>query len=308
MDTLELLKEFCSVNSKYKRLGTIIERQNPVQYESEYGAPLADWTDEILMDLFIYKLGFYKMSSLENRLVAYSEFYRYCAEAGYIRRNPFYKSKYLSYSYLVSEIAESGNVPFYTREYLMDKCLEQDSSAYFVALVFSIYEGIRSCPELEKIKYKDVDFENKTFKLDGYNQLILSDELLAAYKRHYLEEVFVYGDRQKFFDDTQGLLIKPVKIGNKPASSNNLPKKFMNLGLKIPGVYDSGLITRVIRVIGKDALIQYLISDGMDKWQKVMNNRQMEEVLKQCGYNRLPKYFVYDYKVYGYCLKYGLNK
>lgn len=309
METLALLNEFGLVNDKCKKTAEYIIKQNPMQYEEEYGLALVHWTDRNFLDMLIYKMRFYKMFSLGNVMSRYNIFYEYCVEKGYINHNPFHESKYLSTAYIQSEILESGNLPYYTRDYIKQKCLEYtDNKYYYLSIALSIYEGIRNFKELSKIKYSDIDFNTR--KIDNYDGIVISKELLECYGRLHEMEYFE-SNQKRYFDDTDGLLIRRINKNGfdslKTDNARNLSAAMQKVGLVQSVIYDSGLIYRLCNEIGKEKLIQYMMySEETDKIYKIENNRELKKLFDKLGINMSVKNFVYDYRVYALGIKYGV--
>lgn len=297
MDSFSVLKEFAGISEKCSGISSYIVRQDPMRYEGEYGADFICWSDENLKDFFIDKLGFYKMFSLGNVMGRYHAFFDYCFKKGYIPRQPFEKSMYLSYDYLIRSAAEAGNVPFYSRDYIRTQCSGQgEIGGYCMAAAFAVYEGIKDYKRLAAIRVSDVDFTGGRIK--GFDHIRFSSELM---KLLYA----VKGDEYVIPDS-------PLTGRNGPLERENrhriISNRLQKTGLKQTGLYDSGLIQRLSEELGEEGLLQYLFYDGSgDKSIKIQSNKRLSEVFQKLGIEMSVKNFVYDYRVYGLCIQYGLR-
>lgn len=296
MDSLGVLKDFAGTSEKCSRISSYIVRQDPMQYEQEYEADFICWTDENLKDFFIDKLGFYKMFSLGNVMSRYHAFYDYCFAKGYISRQPFQKSMYLSYDYLIRAAAEAGNVPFYSRDYIRKQCAGQgESSRYCMAAAFAVYEGIKDYKRLAAIKVSDVDFTECRIK--GFDNIRFSDELM---------ELFAVVKGEQFVIPDSPISGKGV-LREGENRHRSISNRLQKTRLRQAGLYDSGLIWRLSEEIGTERLLQCLFYDGnAEKRIKIENNKRLDEVFKKLGIEMSVKNFVYDYRVYGLCMKYNL--
>lgn len=311
MTTIEVIREFGRIDDKSRKTAEYIERRNPMQYETEYGADLLHWSDENLLDYLIHKLGFYKMFSLGNVISRYNAFYQYCVGQGYISVNPIANSKCFTSLYLMNEIIEAGNVPYYTREFICNRCREQGENApYFLSITLSIYEGFKDYKTLSQIRYTDVDFERGTVR--GKPGLCLSEELRENYRLLHEMEFYQAGKRRQFFDDSEDWLIRRlVANGKERSESRNVMRIISNavqkIGLEQSVLYDSGLMMRLCDRMGEEELLAHMLyTDEISKWEKVNRNREMEKIFEELGIEISVKNFMYDYRIYALCLKHGL--
>lgn len=304
-----MLKKYSATGVKQRAAAQYILRQNPIKYEKEYNSSLMNWTDEQLMNFFIFRLGFYKMFSLGNVMARYNGFYQFCVEQGFIKNNPFDRSMYLSYDYLTRMALEADNVPFYSKERIKDICLKTQNPEYFLSIALAVFEGIKSYKELAEIKLCEVDFA--ACRIKGYRQSF-SQELMQEFQRlHSMKYYKTYRNVQKF-DDNQGYLIRRIVANGKEQSDsssvrNMISNKMQRLGLEQAVLYDSGLIDRLRGRIGEKELLScFFYEPGIGKTQKTANNRKLKEVLEELGCDMSVKNFLYDYRVYALGLKYGL--
>lgn len=306
METERIIKAFSQQGKKETEIAKYILSQNPMQYETEYDCDLIHWTDEQLMDLFIRKMRFYKMFSLGNVMSRYHAFYRYCEQQGLIEKNPFQKSMYLSYDYLTRMAVEAGNVPFYSREYVIQTCMEADNPAYILSVALSVYEGIKCYKDLALIKYADVDFKNR--RIAGYS-FEFSERLMEAYKSmHTMEWYQTYRNRQ-YFDDSEGYLIRRIIANGKSFAKshsvrNIISNKMQRVGLEQTVLYDSGLMKRLCTVLGTEQLLACFFNE--EKEEKAANRHKLEEAFGKLGIEMSVKNFLYDYRVYALGYKYGI--
>ncbi|MCH5266635.1 MAG: hypothetical protein J1F02_12105 [Lachnospiraceae bacterium] len=311
MTVLEVIQEFAKADDKCRKHADYIVKQNPMQYEKEYGADLLHWTDENLLDYLIHKLGFYKMFSLGNVVSRYNAFYQYCVDRGYISQNPIAQSKCFTSLYLMNEIIEADNVPYYTRDDIRGKCMGQKENApYFLAITLSVYEGIKDYKTLSQMKYADIDFGTGTVR--GKPGLCLSEELRDNYRKLHEMEFYQAGKRRQYFDDSEGWLIRRMIANGKEKSENRnamrtISNAIQKIGLEQVALYDSGLINRLCERLGQEKLLTHMLySDEISKSEKIANNREMKQIFEEMGVETTVKNFMYDYRVYALCLKYGI--
>lgn len=300
---------FAQKGKKEEAIAKYILKQNPMQYEAEYGCAFMHWSDAHLMDFFLKKMRFYKMFSLGNVMSRYAAFYRYCEQQGWIKKNPFEKSMYLSYDYLTRMAVEAGNVPYYSRDYVIQTCLAASNPDYVLSVALSIYEGIRCYKDLAEIKYADVDFRKR--RIAGYS-FAFSEELMAAYQNmHQMKWYQTYRNHQ-FFDDSDGYLIRRIIANGRISSESNsvrnmISNKMQRVGLEQTVLYDSGLIGRVCARMGTEQFLACFFYEGeLQQTEKSENNRKLQDILKEFHVGMSVKNFLYDYRVYALCLKYGI--
>lgn len=284
-------------------------------YEEEYGRDFVHYTDEDLMDMFICKFHYYKPSVMSVVFGKYKRFYAYCVEQNYISWNPFDHSKFLSYEYLVRKAAANGNIPYYTRGYVTEQC-EQIPwvSAYYKAIALSIFEGVRSYSELARLKWKDVDTKQGILQV-GNRRLSVSGELLESYKAMREYGCFRNGETVLQFDNTSEALIRPlVRHGQEGSSgdsnprylSNAMSKKMASIGLSAAGLYESGIMHRLVEHFGKYAILEYLLPEHpAEKSALIQQNRALEVFFKENAISLSGRYFSFDFKGYGLLLRYG---
>lgn len=314
MDSRKVLEAFGAVSSEYKKIQTYIEKQKPFLYEEEYGTDFVHYTDENLMDMFICKFHYYKPSVMSAVFGKYRRFYEFCVSQGYISWNPFQNSKYLSYEYLVRMAAGNGNIPFYSRAYVIEQCESIPySSAYYKSIALSVFEGVKSYSELARLKWKDVDTEQRKIRVNG-RELPVSEELLASYQTMQGYDCFRNGETTLQFAHNSDALIRPlVRYGQESSSgdsnprylSNALSKKMSALGLSASGLYDSGIMHKLVEAFGKEEICGYLLSDGGEREAVIRKNRELEQFFKENGIRMSGRDFGFDFKGYGLLLKYG---
>lgn len=311
MKSIEILKEYGMMGEKQKKVSAYILNQNPMKYEKEYGAEFIYWTDEMFVDFFICKLKYYKMFSLGNVISRYHAFCRYCADQGYIRSNPLDNSMYFTYMYLINKIVSSGNLSFYTREDVINRCAESEEKfPYYLSVALSVLEGIRDYKTLSALKLSDVDFE--TGKLRRIAGIVLSKELLNAYTQMHDMPYFKSSEKRKdMFDDSEGYLIRRIiqpgeKHSNSATAANVLASHMNKLGFRQTVLYDSGVIQRVCALMGRDKFTAYMCPESVSKAQKIQNNKEIGQILHTLGIPMSVKNFVYDYRVYALAMKYQI--
>ncbi|GEM_PF-3855854 len=313
MESIGVLEEFSRQDERCSKIYKYILGQNPMQYEETYGERFLFWSDRMLLDLIVRKMKFYKMFALGNTISKYSAFYQYCADKGYIRFNPFEKSKCFTATYLLNEIMEAGNVPYYTKDYVEKQCgAEEQNRPYDLSVALSVYEGIPDYVSLCRIRYADVDFKHR--RIRGFDGLTLSEQLMDSYREMYKMDSYGFSGSKRAFDDSEGFLIRriPGKNGEKVSETANRQRiaNHMNrLGLIRTVLYDSGLIQRICDKMGVESFVEHMIhGNDVDKVIRIEKNKELAEVLGQLGIGMSVKNFVYDYRVYAMCLKYGRLK
>ncbi len=315
MEALMRLEEFQTVSPDCQKIGNYIRRQEPFRYEEEYGRDFVHYTDENLMDLFIRKFGHYKPSVMSVVFGKYRRFYDWCVERAYLSSNPFDHSKYLSYEYLVRMAAANGNVPYYSREYVAGLCREQTGDeAYYKAMALSLFEGVRSYSQLARLKWEDVDTKRRTLAVGDQN-IKISGELLEAYEELKNCEYFQTGERKQALDQGSGALIPPlIRHGQRNSSSrenyrylsNAISRKMTALGLTASGLYESGIMHRVVQQFGKDEILEYLVPEHpMEKSAMSRKNRELEAFFHERAIPLSGRDFSFDFKGYGLILKFG---
>lgn len=315
MESLERLREFEAVSLEYQKIGNYIRKQNPFLYEREYGRDFVHFTDEDLMDLFIRKFRYYKPSVMSAVFGKYKQFYGWCKEQEYIFQNPFDQSKYLSYEYLVRMAASHGNVPYYSREYVVGICESQlGCKEYYKAIALSLFEGVRSYSQLARLKWTDIDWENHILMV-GKQRICLSEELMETYKQVRNCECFQNKQQRFQLDQGSGALIPPlIRHGEQQSYANQNPRYLSNafsrkmslLGLSASGLYESGIMYRLVGQFGKYEILQYLLPEHtVEKSAVIQKNQVFEEFLKENGILLSGRDFSFDFKGYGILLKYG---
>ncbi|MEY8390201.1 hypothetical protein D3Z36_10405 [Lachnospiraceae bacterium] len=315
MEALMRLEEFQAVSPDCQKIGAYIRRQEPFRYEDAYGRGFVHYTDEDLMDLFICKFRHYKPSVMSVVFGKYRRFYDWCVEKKYIMSNPFEHSKYLSYEYLVRMAAANGNVPYYSREYVVGLCQEQTGDeAYYKAMALSLFEGVKSYSQLARLTWKDVDTGSGTVAIGG-RQIKISDELQEAYEELRKREYFQAGERRQALDKASGALIPPLirfgqqkslSSGNYRYLSNAISRKMAALGLSASGLYESGIMHRLLQQFGKNEILEYLVPDQpLEKSVMSRKNRELEAFFRDNAISLSGRDFSFDFKGYGLILKFG---
>lgn len=315
MDSLKILEEFGEVSSENKKIQNYIEKQKPFLYEEAYSTDFIHYTDEDLMDMFICKFHYYKPSVMSAVFGKYRRFYEFCVTRGYISWNPFRNSKFLSYEYLVRMAAGRGNIPYYSRTCVTERCESVPfSSAYYKSIGLSVFEGVRSYAELARLKWKDVDWEQGKLML-GDRTISVSQELLGAYQAMREYECFRNGETTLQFDRTSDALIRPlIRHGQKNPAGNSNPrylsnaisKKMSGLGFTAAGLYDSGIMYKLTEAFGKEWICDYLLTEGGGGKEAVARkNRELEAFFEEAGIPMSGRDFGFDFKGYGLLLKYG---
>lgn len=315
MDSLKRLEEFEAVSQECRKIGAYIRKQEPYLYEEEYGVDLLHYSDEDLMDLFIRKFGHYKPSVMSVVFGKYRRFYEWCLEKQYISWNPFDNSKFLSYEYLVRMAAANGNVPYYSRDYVVQLCEGQDGAAdYYKAIALSLFEGVKSYSQLARLEWADFDRERRLLSLEG-RKISVSQELAEAYQRLREDGYFQAGDRRMALDQDSGALILPlIRYGQQHSLSrenyrylsNAMSRKMKALGLSASGLYESGIMHCLVQRFGKEAVLGYLLPDQpVEKAVMTRKNRELEAFFKEHGISLTGRDFSFDFKGYGLLLKYG---
>lgn len=315
MKSLERLEEFQAESLDFQKIGNYIRRQNPFRYEEAYGRDFIHFTDEDLMDLFIRKFGQYKPSVMSVVFGKYRRFYDWCAKKQYILENPFENSKFLSYEYLVRVAAANGNVPYYSREYVLRLCREQQGEEeYYKAMALSLFEGVKSYSQLARLKWTDVDPERKVLSV-GSQKIQISGELLEAYETVRQRSYFQTGERKQALDQSSESLIPPlIRHGcqnsfsgeNYRYLSNAISRKMTSLGLSAAGLYESGIMHRLLQQFGEREILEYLVPEHpLEKACMSRKNKELEEFFKEHAIPLTGKDFSFDFKGYGLLLKYG---
>lgn len=319
MTSKEILDNFSKIDSKTLVAAKYIVGQNPFLYEEEYGVDVVHYTDSMLSDMLLVKKKYYRLFYLSKAILYYRQFYDYCIDCGYIEYNPVDKnSLYFSYEYMMRKIVDLGNIDLYSKDYVISRCNTQgNNSPYYRSIALSIYEGVKDCNILAQIKYDDVDFNNRMLTKDELN-IPISDKLIESYQDMYSLKIFEVPSNKlgMCFDDSNGMLIRQlVRNGETKASGSpiifrkSLTKRIVELALDGAFLYDSGLIFRLIDILGKDKLIEILDYDETrPKIEKINNNVLMQNALLKAGSTLSSKNFVYEYRVYGLCLKYNKIK
>lgn len=313
MESISILEEFSRQNERCYKIYKYILGQNPMQYEAEYGAGFLLWNDRMLLDFIVNKMKFYKMFVLGNTISRYSAFYQYGVDKGYIRFNPLEKSKYFTATYLINEIMEAGNVPYYTKSYIEKQCLKEvQNRPYYLSVALSIDEGIPDYVSLCRIKYADVDFDHRSIR--GFDGMTFSKRLMDSYREMHKMDSYGFSGSGRAFDDSDGFLIRRIfgKKGEKVsevANRQRIANHMNQLGLVRTVLYDSGLIRRICNKMGVENFVEHMIyGSDVDKIIRIEKNKEMAEIFRQLGIRMSVKNFVYDYRVYAMCLKYGRLK
>ncbi len=315
MESWKRMEEFEAVSLEYQKIGTYIRRQNPFRYEKEYGKAFLYYTDEDLMDLFIRKFRYYKPSVMSVVFGKYRRFYDWCAQKRYISLSPFESSKYLSYEYLVRAAAANGNVPYYSRDYVTSLCGSQlGGGAYYKAIALSLFEGVKSYSQLARLKWQDLDREKRILSV-GEHRIQISDELFKAYETLRECMYFQAGGRRLLLDqDSDALILPLIRHGQQHSCSgencrylsNAMSRKMGTLGLSASGLYESGIMHRLIQRFGKDEILEYLLPEhSVEKSVMTSKNRELGAFFKETGIGLSGKDFSFDFKGYGLLLKYG---
>lgn len=311
-NSIQILEDFKNTGDSRCILAykTIVS-QRPFEYEEEYGTDFVHFTDEILANMFIYKMGMYKYSSMNTIFDKYKRFYQYCMDQGYLAANPFVTSKNLNVMRLSAMAVENGNVPLYSHQYLSEICSRNEAGFYYKSILLSLYEGIPSLTSLIGMKYDDVDFLTGTTRVNGA-VLHLSEELLEAYRQLHQASAMSSGRNRVSFDNEGNYLIKRVLPHGKSKSIPTVNSLRSNISLKISkyfdvsltGVYDSGVVSFLSAQMGKDRLF-LLIDGGCGKSDKIRFYDELEEVLRRYGVVMEGKYALYNYVAYILALKFN---
>ncbi len=318
MEVWKKMEEFEEVSSEYQKIGSYIRKQDPFRYQEEYGTDFIHYTDENLMDMFICKFGHYKPSVMSVVFGKYRKFYQWCVNRHEIAWNPFENSKYLSYEYLVRMAAANGNVPYYSRDYVVKLCEEQTGCPeYYKAIALSLFEGVKSYAQLARLKWTDVDRERRRLVLKEC-ELKISEELLDSYEKLHRDTYFQAREARLAFDlQSEALILPLVRHGQEHSLcernyrylSNAISRKMTALGLSASGLYESGLIHRLVETFGKEAIFTYLLPENpLSKKEINQKNRELETFFKESGSSISAKDFAFDFKGYGLLLKYGGGK
>ncbi|MCI8495537.1 MAG: hypothetical protein HFI74_07640 [Lachnospiraceae bacterium] len=315
MESLMRLDEFEAVSLEYQKIGNYIRKQDPFRYEEEYGRDFVHYTDEDLMDLFIRKFGHYKPSVLSVVFGKYRRFYGWCVERQYIFENPFENSKFLSYEYLVRMAAANGNVPYYSREYVVELCETQnEAAAYYKAIALSLFEGVKSYSQLARLKRTDLDIEKRALMV-GAQRLVVSLELLEAFDMLRECAYLQIGERRLALDqDSDALILPLIRYGQQRSLSgenyrylsNAISRKMKSLGLSASGLYESGIMDRLVKHFGSEEILTYLLPEHpLEKKWMTQKNRELEGFFRENGISLSGRDFSFDFKGYGLLLKYG---
>lgn len=315
MEVWKKLEEFEAVSLEYRKIGSYIRKQDPFRYQEEYGTDFIHYSDENLMDMFICKFGHYKPSVMSVVFGKYRKFYEWCVKKHEIAWNPFDDSKYLSYEYLVRMAAANGNVPYYSKDYVVSLCEEQkECTEYYKAIALSLFEGVKSYAQLARLRWADLDRERRRLAVQGW-ELKISEELLKAYEKLHGYTYFQAGEVRVAFDLQSEALILPLMRHGQQHSlcdrnyrylSNAISRRMTALGLSASGLYESGLMNRLVEKFGKEALLAYLVPEKpLSKKEINQKNRELEAFFRENGSSMSGKDFAFDFKGYGLLLKYG---
>lgn len=315
MEAWKKLEEFEAVSPEYQKIGSYIRKQDPFRYQEEYGTDFIHYSDENLMDLFICKFGHYKPSVMSVVLGKYRKFYEWCVRNHEIAWNPFENSKYLSYEYLVRMAAANDNVPYYSRGYVVKLCEEKTNCPeYYNAIALSLFEGVKSYSQLARLKWNDVDRERKRLAVEGW-ELKISEKLLESYEKLHGDTYFQAGEMRLAFDlQSEALILPLVRHGRQHSLcgqnyrylSNAISRRMTALGLSASGLYESGLMHRLVEAFGREAVITYLLPENpLSKKEINQKNRELEAFFRENGSSMSAKDFAFDFKGYGLLLKYG---
>ena len=116
-------------------------------------------------------------------------------------------------------------------------------------------------------------------------------------------------------DQGSGALIPPlIRHGQRNSSSrenyrylsNAISRKMTALGLTASGLYESGIMHRVVQQFGKDEILEYLVPERpMEKSAMSRKNRELEAFFHERAIPLSGRDFSFDFKGYGLILKFG---
>lgn len=314
MDSRELIQNFVEscVGIDKTQAKQLILNKEIWQYEEEFNNDVVHYTESDIAKIFVEKLHIYKPNTFNAIIDIYKKFYQYCVNKNYIERNPFKLSVDLNYEYLIRYAIDNGNVEFYEKEYIMERCsLEPYNVSYYKAIAFSLFEGVHDFKELV-IDIKNVDFYHNIIRIKDRN-FIFSDELKGYYQDVLAMKQFE-GEKRPYGLE-EGLLIRRI-IGSRKGISypkeddryyaqiaQTYSKRMQHIGLSQDVIYDSGVIHFFINRVGKEKMFDLLLSEK-DKGDITISNKELAVLLKEHGIKSSPKKFRFCYKPYMIMLKY----
>lgn len=282
------------------------------KYEEEFNNDVVHYTEANIANIFVEKLKIYKPNTFNAIIDIYKKFYQYCVKSQYIDKNPFHMSTDLNYEYLIRYAIDNGNVEYYEKDFVMERCNQETYNIpYYKAIAFSLFEGIHDFKELV-IDMKDVDFYHNIIRLRERN-FVFSDELRGYYQE--VQGMKQFEGEKRPYDLEEGLLVRRIVGSRKGISypktddryyaqiAQTYSKRMQHIGLSQDVIYDSGVIHFFLHRVGKDKMFDLLLSEK-DKGDITASNKELAVLLKEYGIKSSPKKFRFCYKPYMIMLKY----
>lgn len=279
--------------------------------EKKYMTEFENWNSNMILDFLINEKKFVKMPTIKCILLIYKKYYDFCIEKGLRKDNPTV-SNLFDVEQIMQTIASNKELlHFYTRQEVIDRCNSQGNAPAHLSLVLSILDGVDVLDDLAEILYEDVDFENKVIHYqDKYENIILGDDTLQAYKDFQMLEKYKKGKNTWVFGTNPNYLIRrKYIIWKEDDADDDIGRKVLSRQLKLLGfehndLKTSGMLTRIVRKIGVEKFLTLMLSNDSREDVKE-NNLFLQKTLQSLGINISVPNFKYNYKLYALAIKKG---
>lgn len=304
METSTLLEKYASLSPTHDKKAKLIKK---ICENNKECGDLLDWDYRTMLENIINE-GNTKMTAIANRLSTFKTFFDYLIENAVVKENPIVTS-YFSTEMISNYILYNDKLDFYSKDFLENKIDTCYNKPYYKSLIYSLFYGIDGVSTLSKIKYDDVDFENRIIKPCN---LSIPEELCGYYKDMYAMKNYETDQVDQEFDNNSDLLMRQVISRGRSSASCKTPmvmlsSKISDLGLKTVVICDSGTVYRLVEKIGKQEFINLLYNTkGMPKMARIEKNKKLNNVLEELQIRTQINRFVFDYRIYAEALFYGI--
>lgn len=275
------------------------------QYMQELDKSFIEFTDVEILELLLNRYKLRKMSTIDNYLKSYSDFYDYLIENGVITRNPCDSAVFDRHS--ITSALSKMDIAVYSPTDIDSIIASAEHNTILVeAIVRLIYEGfangVRGIAEIEEsdwdggtLRRKDDSifvpserlaktiFEIPTIKgkstINGKNYVVNFDgrHLFPHSMREYDSETYIKRQCQSF------------------ASTIRIAEEETGKLLDYSTLYYSGMMWKVIGSIGKEGFIDAMLRRG---------DKKMKDALLNVGYNDTNvDYIRYRYRFFAFRLQ-----
>ena len=132
-----------------------------------------------------------------------------------------------------------------------------------------LFEGVKSYSQLARLKRTDLDTEKRVLMV-GTQRLVVSLELLEAFDMLRECAYLQIGERRLALDqDSDALILPLIRYGQQRSLSgenyrylsNAISRKMKSLGLSASGLYESGIMDRLVKHFGSEEILTYLLPE-----------------------------------------------